>query len=205
MRIWLDPEKMRARALVPQDVIQALQQQSEQVTAGQIGMPPAPAGEAFQYTLNVAGKLSDPAEFAEVIVKTGRAGEVTRLRDVGRVELGAQTYGQVFTLDGKPAAGLAVFQAPGANALDVAGKLRRRLYRAQGLERARQGRGAALAVQDAERFACCDRGSRHPGVAAAADPRGRQRCRLHHADRAARWQLRSCQAAKRHQCDRHQR
>jgi hydrophobic/amphiphilic exporter-1 (mainly G- bacteria), HAE1 family len=120
MRIWLDPDKMHARALVPADVIQALQQQSEAVTAGQIGAPPVPAGQAFQYTLNVAGRLSDPAEFANVIVKTGRAGEVTRLRDVGRVELGAQTYGQVFTLDGKPAAGLAVFQSPGANALDVA-------------------------------------------------------------------------------------
>jgi hydrophobic/amphiphilic exporter-1 (mainly G- bacteria), HAE1 family len=127
MRIWLDPDKMRARALVPADVIQALQQQSEQVTAGQIGMPPAPAGQSFQYTLNVAGKLSDPAEFADVIVKTGRAGEVTRVRDVGRVELGAQTYGQVFTLDGKPAAGLAVFQAPGANALDVAGEVRTKM------------------------------------------------------------------------------
>jgi HAE1 family hydrophobic/amphiphilic exporter-1 len=127
MRIWLDPDKMRARALVPQDVIQALQQQSAQVTAGQIGMPPAPAGQAFQYTLNVAGKLSDPAEFAEVIVKTGRTGEITRLRDIGRVELGAQTYGQVFTLDGKSAAGLAVSQAPGANALDVAGEVRRKM------------------------------------------------------------------------------
>ncbi|MGZ3358913.1 MAG: efflux RND transporter permease subunit, partial [Xanthobacteraceae bacterium] len=121
MRIWLDPDKMRARGLVPQDVIQALQQQSEQVTAGQIGAPPAPSGQSFQYTLNVAGKLSDPAEFAAVIVKTGQAGEITRVRDVATVELGAQTYGQVFSLDGKPSAGLAIFQAPGANALDVAG------------------------------------------------------------------------------------
>ena len=65
MRVWLDPNKMQARGLVPQDVIQALQQQSEQVTAGQIGMPPTPAGQAFQYTVNVAGKLSDAAEFDE--------------------------------------------------------------------------------------------------------------------------------------------
>src|SRR5438874_8215178 len=127
MRVWLDPERMRARGLVPQDVVQALQQQSEQVTAGQIGAPPAPSGQSFQYTLNVMGKLSDPAEFAEVIVKTGRAGEITRLRDVGRVELGSQTYGQVFTLDGKPAAGLAVFQAPGANALQVATEVRKKM------------------------------------------------------------------------------
>src|SRR6476620_9965101 len=127
MRIWLDPDKMRARGLVPQDVIQALQQQSEQVTAGQIGAPPAPSGQSFQYTLNVAGKLSDPAEFAAVIVKTGQAGEITRVRDVATVELGAQTYGQVFSLDGKPSAGLAIFQAPGANALDVAGAVNRKM------------------------------------------------------------------------------
>jgi HAE1 family hydrophobic/amphiphilic exporter-1 len=124
MRVWLDPEKMHARSLVPQDVIQALQQQSVQVTAGQVGMPPAPAGQTFQYTINVAGKLTDTSEFANVIVKTGRAGEVTRLRDVGSVELGAQTYSQVFNLDGKPAAGLAIFQAPGANALEVANEVR---------------------------------------------------------------------------------
>jgi hydrophobic/amphiphilic exporter-1 (mainly G- bacteria), HAE1 family len=120
MRVWLDPNKMLARGLVPQDVVQSLQQQSEQVTAGQIGMPPTPRGQDFQYTVNVAGKLSDPGEFADVIVKTGKAGEITRLRDVARVELGSQSYGQIFSLDGKPAAGLAIFQAPGANALDVA-------------------------------------------------------------------------------------
>jgi HAE1 family hydrophobic/amphiphilic exporter-1 len=124
MRIWLDPNKMQARGLVPQDIVQALQQQSTQVTAGQIGAPPAPSGQTFQYTLNVEGKLSDPAQFADVIVKTGRGGEITRLGDVGRVELGSQTYGQVFTLDGKPAAGLAIFQAPGANALNVANGVR---------------------------------------------------------------------------------
>jgi len=120
MRVWLDPNKMMARGLVPQDIIQSLQQQSEQVTAGQIGMPPTPRGQDFQYTVNVAGKLSDVGEFADVIVKTGKSGEVTRLRDVARVELGSQSYGQIFALDGKPAAGLAIFQAPGANALDVA-------------------------------------------------------------------------------------
>jgi HAE1 family hydrophobic/amphiphilic exporter-1 len=127
MRIWLDPNKMQARGLVPQDVIQALQQQSTQVTAGQIGAPPAPRGQSFQYTLNVTGRLSDPAEFARVIVKTGRAGEITHLSDVGRVELGSQTYGQIFTLDGQPAAGLAIYQAPGANALNVASEVREKM------------------------------------------------------------------------------
>src|SRR3974390_1303989 len=127
MRIWLDPEKMHARGLDPQDVSQALQQQSEQVTAGQVGMPPAPTGQAFQYTLNVVGRLDDAEAFADVIVKTGNAGELTRVRDIGRVELGAQTYGQVFKLDGKPAAGLAVFQAPGANAIEVGNEVRAKM------------------------------------------------------------------------------
>jgi HAE1 family hydrophobic/amphiphilic exporter-1 len=73
------------------------------------------------------GRLDDADAFANVIVKSGSAGDVTRLRDVGRVELGAQTYGQIFTLDGKPAAGLAIFQSPGANAHDVAGEVRAKM------------------------------------------------------------------------------
>jgi HAE1 family hydrophobic/amphiphilic exporter-1 len=120
MRIWIDPEKLRSRGLTPQDVVQALQQQSAQVTAGQIGAPPAPDNQSFQYTLNVLGRLSDEAQFADVIVKAGAAGDITRVRDIGRVELGAQTYGQIFRLDDRPAAGLAIFLAPGANALSVA-------------------------------------------------------------------------------------
>jgi len=119
MRVWLDPDKLVARALMPQDVIQAIQQQSQQVTAGQVGAPPAQAGQAFQYTLNVAGRLDDKTEFEDVIVKTGSNGDVTRVRDVGWVELGAQTYSQVFSLNQKPAAGIGVFQSPGANALEV--------------------------------------------------------------------------------------
>ena len=112
---------MQARGLNAQDVIQALQQQSEQVTAGQVGMPPAPEHTSPSNTRSTCRAASTiPAQFADVIVKTGAAGDLTRVRDVGRVELGAQTYGQVFKLDGKPAAGLAIFQSPGANALDVA-------------------------------------------------------------------------------------
>jgi HAE1 family hydrophobic/amphiphilic exporter-1 len=120
MRVWLDPEKMQARGLNAQDVISALQQQSEQVTAGQIGAPPAAKNQAFQYTLDVSSRFDDPAQFAGVVVKTGANGDLTRLRDVGHVELGAQTYAQVFNLNGKPAAGLAIFLSPGANALNVA-------------------------------------------------------------------------------------
>jgi HAE1 family hydrophobic/amphiphilic exporter-1 len=119
MRVWLDPNRLQARGLVPQDVIQALQQQNEEVTAGQIGMPPAPPGQAFQYTLNVAGRLDDVSQFENVIVKTGDNGDITRIRDIGRVELGAQTYGQNFALNGRPAAGIGIFLSPGANALEV--------------------------------------------------------------------------------------
>ncbi|CCE12168.1 multidrug efflux system protein [Bradyrhizobium sp. STM 3843] len=119
MRIWLDPSKLQVRGLVPQDVIQAVQQQSQQVAAGQVGAPPTPPGQAFQYTLNVAGRLDDAKQFEDIIVKTGNNGDVTRLRDVGSVELGAQTYSQIFSLNRQPAAGIGVFQSPGANALEV--------------------------------------------------------------------------------------
>jgi HAE1 family hydrophobic/amphiphilic exporter-1 len=119
MRVWLDPNKLQARSLMPQDVIQAIQQQSQQVTAGQVGTPPTPPGQAFQYTLNVSGRLDDKAEFEDIIAKTGSNGDVTRVRDVGWVELGAQTYSQVFSLNKRPAAGIGVFQSPGANALEV--------------------------------------------------------------------------------------
>src|SRR5438034_8042239 len=118
MRIWLDPNKLQVRGLMPQDVIQAIQQ-SQQVTAGQVGMPPTPAGQAFQYTLNVNGRLDDKDQFEDIIVKTGNNGDVTRVRDVGWVELGAQTYSQIFSLNNKPATGIGVFQSPGANALEV--------------------------------------------------------------------------------------
>ena len=119
MRVWLDPNKLQVRALMPQDVISAIQQQSQQVTAGQVGMPPTPPGQAFQYTLNVNGRLDDASQFEDIIVKTGNNGDVTRVRDVGSVELGAQTYSQIFSLNKKPATGIGVFQSPGANALEV--------------------------------------------------------------------------------------
>ncbi|MBR1204860.1 MULTISPECIES: efflux RND transporter permease subunit [unclassified Bradyrhizobium] len=119
MRVWLDPNKLQARGLMPQDVIQAIQQQSQQVTAGQVGAPPAPQGQAFQYTLNVNGRLDDASQFENIIVKTGNVGDVTRVRDLGSVELGAQTYSQVFSLNQKPATGIGVFLSPGANALQV--------------------------------------------------------------------------------------
>ena len=132
MRVWLDPEKLQARGLGPQDVIQAITQQSQQVTAGQVGAPPAPSGQAFQYTVNVAGRLADPAAFSNIIVKVqsgsnGGTASITRVKDVARVELGAQTYSQSFRLNGQPAAGMAIFQFPDANALAVAASVRAKM------------------------------------------------------------------------------
>ncbi len=126
IRVWLDPEKLKARGLTASDVTQALQQQSQQVAAGQLGGPPTAAGQPFQYTVTVAGRLADPEQFANVIVKTDGAA-ITRVVDVGRVELGAQTYGQTFRVNDRPGAGIAIFQAPGANALNVQATVEKRM------------------------------------------------------------------------------
>ncbi|MEO8714958.1 MAG: efflux RND transporter permease subunit, partial [Acetobacteraceae bacterium] len=130
MRVWLDPDKLQSRGLSPADVVSAIQQQSQAVTAGQVGMPPTTAAPAFQYTINIKGRLDDVSQFENIVVKTGQSSngpKITRVRDVARVELGAQTYGQVFTLDGNPSAGLAIFQTPGANALTVAKEVQAKL------------------------------------------------------------------------------
>ena len=122
MRIWLDPQKLYALQLTPSDVIKVIQQQNQQVTGGQVGTPPAPDNQDFQYTVNVEGRLSDAAQFGNIIVKaaTSNGGQITRVKDIARVELGAQTYSEVFQLNGKPAAGIAISQSPDANALQVA-------------------------------------------------------------------------------------
>jgi len=124
MRIWLDPQAMRQRSLMPSDVITAIQQQNMRVAAGQIAMPPAPGGEDFQLTIDVKGDLTMVEEFADIIVKFDSGGRITRIRDIGRVELGAQTYSQFFKMDGKVAGGVAIFQLPEANALDTAEHVR---------------------------------------------------------------------------------
>ncbi len=122
MRLWLDPQKMQVRKLVPADVINAVNLQSRSTGAGQLGLPPVPAGQTFQYTINVPSKLDDVTQFEDIIIKadTDGTGRITRLRDVATVELGAQQYSQTFKLNGQPSAGVAVFQLPEANALDVA-------------------------------------------------------------------------------------
>ena len=129
MRIWLDPNLLQARGLTPSDVISIVQQQSQEVTAGAVGMPPMPKGEDFQYTLNVNGRLNDAPDYEKIILKADvqDGGRITRLSDVGRVELGAQTYSQTFSLNGQPAAGIGIYQLPEANAISVAGAVRARM------------------------------------------------------------------------------
>ena len=124
MRIWLDPEKLAARGLAAQDVVASIQEQNVQVAAGVVGAPPAGSKIAFQYTVNAQGRLTTPEEFEQIVVKQGKRGEIVRLRDVGRAELGARDYSIDSTLDGRPTVGIAIYQQPGGNALDTANKIR---------------------------------------------------------------------------------
>jgi hydrophobic/amphiphilic exporter-1 (mainly G- bacteria), HAE1 family len=125
MRIWMDPQKLYSFGLVPSDVIRVIREQSQEVAAGQVGMPPAPKEQAFQYTVDIKSRFNDPKEFGDIIVKdqTAQGGRLIRLRDVARIDLGAQTYSQDFKLDGKPAAGIAIYQTPDANSLKVASEV----------------------------------------------------------------------------------
>jgi HAE1 family hydrophobic/amphiphilic exporter-1 len=129
MRVWLNPEKLKIRNLTAQDVIAAIGEQNVQVAAGQIGQPPTPSGTEFQYIVTTQGRLSDPEQFAKIVVKTGREGRVTYLRDVGRVELGALSYDQFSLKNSKPSASLAVYQLPGSNALEVSEGVRAAIER----------------------------------------------------------------------------
>src|SRR5216117_2827064 len=124
MRIWLDPAKLQSRNMTVGDVIRVLREQNVQVAAGQIGQPPVPKGQDFQYTLSTLGRLVEAEQFADMILKTGTDGEVTYLRDVSWTELGAKSQDQLLTLDGKVSVGLAIFQLPGSNALDTADRVK---------------------------------------------------------------------------------
>jgi multidrug efflux pump len=120
MRIWLDPNKLAARELAPGDVVRAIREQNVQVAAGALGQQPSPHGTEFQYTLTAQGRLSRPEEFGAIVLRTGANGDVIRVRDVARVELGARDYGVKSYMDGKNAISLRVFQLPGTNALETA-------------------------------------------------------------------------------------
>ena len=123
MRIWLDPDKVAGRNLTAGEVVAALQAQNVQVSAGVINQPPVATPGAFQLNVKTLGRLTDPAQFADVIVKSDGAGHVTRVRDVGRVELGSQTYGANGYLDKYSAVPIIVYQQPGSNALATAERI----------------------------------------------------------------------------------
>ena len=120
MRLWLDPDKMRRVGLSAGDVVAAIQQQNIQVAAGQIGQPPVPNGQVFQYTMTTLGRLTDPEQFEQMMLKNDDAGRAVRMKDISRIEWGAQGYDQTCTLDGSPSVALSVYQLPGTNALQTA-------------------------------------------------------------------------------------
>jgi hydrophobe/amphiphile efflux-1 (HAE1) family protein len=147
LRAWLDPDKLAALNLTAADIVLAINQQNLQVAAGQIGQPPTSAAQQFQLTINTLGRLTDPEQFADIIVKAGQGNPlvqptiggstsqgvfnsgsgpvpqstgIVRLRDVAKVELGSQQYDQSCTLDGQPSVALSIYQLPGSNALDTA-------------------------------------------------------------------------------------
>lgn len=136
MRIWLDPDKMYSFGLNPSDVLNAISNQNKEISAGQIAAPPLAGQPPYQLTVNVPGQLSDPEEFANIIVKTkptqpnqlanaSSSPQIVRIRDVGRVELGSSSYSQLAKLNNKPTAAIAIYQLPGANALQVAEEVRK--------------------------------------------------------------------------------
>jgi multidrug efflux pump len=127
IRAWLDPDKLQSRNLTVGDVVKVLREQNVQVAAGQIGQPPVPRGQDLQYTLTTLGRLTEPEQFAHIVLKTDSNGEVTYLRDVSRVELGARSQDILVWLDGKPSAGLLLFLLPGANALDTGDRIKAKM------------------------------------------------------------------------------
>ena len=127
MRIWLDPEKIASRNLTAQDVIGAIREQNVQVAAGQLGAPPAASATEFQLAINAKGRLKTEEDFRNIVVKTGATGQVTRLKDVARVELGAETYALRALLDNQSAAAIPIFQRPGSNAIAISEHVRAKM------------------------------------------------------------------------------
>ncbi|NVJ05013.1 multidrug efflux RND transporter permease subunit [Myxococcus sp. AM001] len=119
MRLWLDPTELARRGLTATDVVSALRAQNVQIGAGQVGQPPAPPGQTYQFTVRVLGQLTSAEEFNNIVVQQGPDGSLVRLKDVGSAELGAENYGQLLRFNGREAVGLGIFQLPGSNALDV--------------------------------------------------------------------------------------
>jgi multidrug efflux pump len=127
MRVWLDPGKVAARGLTAGDVVRAVREQNVQVSAGQLGAPPTPRPADFLLSINAPGRLVTEEEFGQIVVRTGDSGEITRLADVARLELGAGTYSLRSLIDNQQAVGLGIFQAPGSNVVELSHRIRARM------------------------------------------------------------------------------
>jgi len=127
MRIWLDPSKVAAHGLIPGDVVRAIREQNVQVSAGQLGAPPTPVASDFLLSINAPGRLVTEAEFADIVIRTGDNGEITRLGDVARIELGSASYSLRALLDNQQAVGIGIFQAPGSNVVELSKKVRAKM------------------------------------------------------------------------------
>jgi hydrophobe/amphiphile efflux-1 (HAE1) family protein len=125
MRVWLDPDKMTKLGVTATDVSTAVQAQNRQNPAGALGQAPSPRGTDFQYSVSAPGRLTDPGEFADIVVRAQPDASLLRIRDIGRVELGAQTYAGFSRLNGQPSANVIVYLAPGANAVETAAQIAR--------------------------------------------------------------------------------
>ncbi|MEO6420927.1 MAG: efflux RND transporter permease subunit, partial [Polyangiaceae bacterium] len=119
MRIWLDPAKLAARSISPADVVVALREQNVQVAAGAVGLPPAPDKLQYQFSVRAVGRLTEASQFEDVVIKSLPDGTIVRLKDIGRAELGAESYSTLSRYKGRRAIGLGILQLPGSNALDV--------------------------------------------------------------------------------------
>jgi multidrug efflux pump subunit AcrB len=124
MRLWVRPDRLAALGLTARDIAQAVQDQNVQAPAGQVGQPPAKAGLSFQYSVDVKGRLTEPEEFDNIVIRTLPNGSVLRVRDVAETELGARRYTSFSRRAGQPATTMVIYQLPGANALDVAANVR---------------------------------------------------------------------------------
>ena len=127
MRVWLDPNKVAARGLTASDVVTAMREQNVQVSAGQLGAEPMPKESDYLLSINAQGRLKDETEFGNIILKTSEDGSIVRLRDVARIEMGSGSYALRSQLNNKDAVGIGIFQAPGANAIDLSNAVRAKM------------------------------------------------------------------------------
>ena len=127
LRVWLDPNKTASRNLTATDVVTAIREQNRQVAAGQLGAPPSPNATSFQMSINTQGRLVNEDEFENIIVRSGPDGEITRLKDIARIELGSNQYALRSLLNNQPAVALPIFQRPGSNAIQISNEVRAKM------------------------------------------------------------------------------